>query len=132
VRGVERLNFRYGIMDANGTMQFLTANEVDTGTTSDGTTIPCPPGVSIDGGMGNAGCLWRAVTTIQVNVLMDGQTPLYTLTPAEMNYIYSPDGDNVPAAPDDHDIKPVDDQGFPKQLLRREFTTVVALRNYNP
>jgi type IV pilus assembly protein PilW len=132
VRGVERLNFLYGIMDANGTMQFLTANEVDTGTTSDGTTIPCPPGVSIDGGMGNAGCLWRAVTTIQVNVLMDGQTPLYTLTPAEMNYIYSPDGDNVPAAPDEHDIKPVDDQGFPKQLLRREFTTVVALRNYNP
>jgi type IV pilus assembly protein PilW len=132
VRGVERLNFSYGIIDANGNTQFLSANEVDTGTTTDGTTIPCPPGVSIDGGMGNAGCLWRAVKTIQVNVLMDGQTPLYTLTPAEMNYIYSPDGDNVPAPPASHDIKPVDDQGFPKELLRREFTTVVALRNYNP
>ena len=132
VRGVERLDFSYGIIDANGNTQFLTADEVDTGNSG---AIPCPPGVPTPGGMPDKstdGCLWRAVQTIQVSILMDGQTPLYTLTPAEMNYIYSPDNDNVPEPPSAHPIQPDVDQGFPKQLLRREFTTLVALRNFNP
>jgi type IV pilus assembly protein PilW len=62
---------------------------------------------------------------------MDGQTPLYTLTPTEMFYIYSPDGDS-PQAPSAHAVQPDTDQGFPKELIRREFTTLVALRNFNP
>jgi len=135
VRGVERLDFLYGIIDANGNTKFLTANQVDTDTDAGGSTIPCPPGVPIDGGMGNSGCLWRAVKTVQVNILMDGQTPMYTLTPDEMKYIYSPDGSAggvTPAAPDVHPVKPNADQGFPKELLRREFTTLVSLRNFNP
>ena len=132
VRGVERLDFSYGIIDANGDTRFLTANEVDTAA---GNSIACPPqmpplpGVTADL---VTGCLWRAVQTIQVNILMDGQTPLYTLTTAEMNYIYSPDGDTVPTPPAAHlPITPAS-QGFPNQLLRREFTTIVALRNFNP
>ena len=135
MRGVERLDFLYGIIDANGNTKFLTANQVDTDTDAGGSTIPCPPGVPIDGGMGNSGCLWRAVKTVQVNILMDGQTPMYTLTPDEMKYIYSPDGSAggvTPAAPDVHPVKPNADQGFPKELLRREFTTLVSLRNFNP
>lgn len=131
VRGVERLDFRYGIINANGDTQFLTANEVDTGVTTGGASIPCPPGVSIDGGMGSAGCLWRAVQTIEVHILMDGQTPLYTLTPAETYYVYTPDGAIKPTAPSAHTVTPAS-QGFPNQVLRREFTTVVALRNFNP
>ena len=79
-----------------------------------------------------SGCLWRAVQTIQVHILMDGQTPLYTLTPNEMNFIYSPDGGSVPTKPSAHPIQPNADQGFPDQLLRREFTTLVSLRNFNP
>jgi type IV pilus assembly protein PilW len=85
--------------------------------------------------MPTTGCLWRAVQTIQVSLLMDGQTPLYTLSNAEMGYIYSLDGANggtTPAAPSVHPIQPDVDQGFPKQLIRREFTTLVALRNFNP
>jgi len=59
--------------------------------------------------------------------------PLYTLTTAEMNYIYSIDGDTTPQPPTEasRGIQP-SAQGFPTQLLRREFTTVVALRNFNP
>jgi type IV pilus assembly protein PilW len=52
-----------------------------------------------------------------------------------MGYIYSLDGANggtTPAAPSVHPIQPDVDQGFPKQLIRREFTTLVALRNFNP
>lgn len=132
VRGVERLDFSYGIIDANGNTRYLNANEVDT---AGGNSIACPPqmpalsGVTADPANG---CLWRAVQSIQVSILMDGQTPLYTLTPAEMYYIYSPDNDNVPEPPSAHPIQPDVDQGFPKQLLRREFTTLVALRNFNP
>jgi type IV pilus assembly protein PilW len=74
------------------------------------------------------------VQTIEAHVLMDGQTPLYTLTPNEMYYIYSPDPNSgtTPTAPDSYAIKPNADQGFPKELIRREFTTLVALRNFNP
>ena len=135
VRGVERLDFSYGIINSDGNTQILSANEVDTGTDTSGNSIACPPDVSTPAGMPTTGCLWRAVQTIQVSILMDGQTPLYTLAPAEMNYIYSVDGANggtTPAAPSVHPIQPDVDQGFPKQLIRREFTTLVALRNFNP
>jgi type IV pilus assembly protein PilW len=124
VRGVERLDFSYGVIDANGNTKFLTANQVDTAT-------DCPPDVPLPAGMPTTGCLWRAVQTIEAHVLMDGQTPLYTLTPNEMFYIYSPDGDS-PQAPSAHAVQPDTDQGFPKELIRREFTTLVALRNFNP
>lgn len=138
VRGVERLDFSYGIIKADGTTEFLTANQVDTATDSAG-SIPChvaaptfTSDVTVPAGMPDGGCLWRVIQTIQVHVLMDGQTPLYTLTPQEMYYIYSPDGGTTPSDPSTHAIKPYTDQGFPKQLLRREFTTLVSLRNYNP
>lgn len=132
VRGVERLDFRYGIIDANGVTRFLTANEVDAGKDASNNSIACPPDVPLPGGMPDTGCLWRAVQTIEVHILMDGQTPLYTLTPSEMAYIYSPDGTTTPVAPSLHAIKPNADQGFPQQLLRREFTALVTLRNFNP
>jgi type IV pilus assembly protein PilW len=73
------------------------------------------------------------VQTIEVHILMDGQTPLYTLTPNEMAYIYTPDSATAtPIPPTAHAIQPNADQGFPNPLLRREFTTLVALRNFNP
>ena len=138
VRGVERLDFRYGIIDASGNTEFLTADQVDT---RNGGAIPCPPGnpaelmLDPDGSSPpeEKGCLWRAVQTIEVHILMDGQTPLYTLTPNEMKYIYTPDSASAtPIAPTAHAIQPNADQGFPNPLLRREFTTLVALRNFNP
>jgi type IV pilus assembly protein PilW len=50
-----------------------------------------------------------------------------------MKYIYTPDSTSAtPIAPTAHTIQPNADQGFPNPLLRREFTTLVALRNFNP
>ncbi|HKZ11172.1 MAG TPA: PilW family protein [Rhodanobacteraceae bacterium] len=133
VTGVERLDFLYGIINANGNTEFLTADQVDAGTDASGASIPCPPDVATPGGMPATGCLWRAVQTIEVHILMDGQTPLYTLTPNEMKYIYTPDSASAtPIPPTAHAIQPNADQGFPNPLLRREFTTLVALRNFNP
>ncbi len=133
VTGVERLDFRYGIIDASGNTEFLTADQVDSATDASGASITCPPDVATPGGMPATGCLWRAVQTIEVHILMDGQTPLYTLTPNEMKYVYTPDSASAtPIAPTAHAIQPNTDQGFPNPLLRREFTTLVALRNFNP
>jgi type IV pilus assembly protein PilW len=133
VRGVERLDFKYGVINANGLTEFLSAKQVDTATDGAGNSIPCPPGVSLVGVMPTTGCLWRAVKTIQVNLLMDGQTPLYTLSTDEMKYIYTadPNAKSYPISPSSYAVTAAA-QGFPDQLLRREFTTLVSLRNYNP
>lgn len=135
VRGVERLDFLYGVEASNGGTQFLTAAEVDS---RKGGAIACPP--SIEGALKNGageepGCLWRAVKSIQVSLLMDGQIPLNTLSAVDQPYVYSPDGGDggdAPTAPTGHAVQPNADQGFPNELLRREFTVQVAVRNYNP
>src|SRR6185437_11787207 len=41
VRGIERLDFRYGVIDSSGNTQFLTAAQVDN---NNGGAIACPPG----------------------------------------------------------------------------------------
>lgn len=125
VRGIERLDFRYGVENAAGNTVFLTAKEMDEG------SVACPrqPPDSIT----DKGCLWRAVKSIEVSMLVDGQTPLHSLTDNELAYTYPPDGLSSPASPDDdsHKIKAAD-QGFARGLLRRPFTAVVSIRNYNP
>jgi type IV pilus assembly protein PilW len=128
-RGVERLDFRYAVEDAQGGTRYLDAAEVDTRA---GNTIACPPAAP-DSPVPDTGCLWRAVKSIEVHLLLDGQLPLYTLTAAEMAFAYSIDGIHEPKAPDDRGdgIAPAS-QGFALPLLRREFSTVVSLRNYNP
>jgi type IV pilus assembly protein PilW len=130
VRGIERLDFQYGVEYPDGTIHFLTAAAVDASTkTTPGCTATVPfPADPVN----DRGCLWRAVKSIEVDVLMDGQFALYTLTANEMQYVYSADGNTAPAAPDSVRIaKPVD-QGFVNQMLRREFSALVSVRNYNP
>jgi type IV pilus assembly protein PilW len=122
VRGVERLDFRYGVQDANGKISFLSAKDVDAATS-------CPP--SELNALTSTGCLWRGIVSIEVSLLMDGQTPLYTLTGNQLNYRYSADANTALLPPSGHAIKP-SDQGFPDQLLRREFSVLVPVRNYNP
>ena len=122
VRGVERLDFRYGVQDNNSKISFLSAKDVDTSTS-------CPPGEL--NALTTTGCLWRGIVSIEVSLLMDGQTPLYTLTGNQLNYRYSADANTGLLPPSGHAIKP-SDQGFPDQLLRREFSVLVPVRNYNP
>lgn len=124
VRGVERLDFRYGVQDADGKVRYLTAGDVDKAT-----GINCPP--SEPNPITSAGCLWRAVSSIELNLVIDGQAPLYTLAASEQAYSYGIDGQTTPAAPAAHTIKP-SDQGFVDPMIRREFTTVVSVRNFNP
>lgn len=129
VRGVERLDFRYGVERTDGSLRFLTAGDVDAGRRAD-----CPPAAPNAPTTGNdAGCLWRAVKGIEVSVLMSGQVPLHTLAAADQQYSYAADGKLVPAAPGaaGRIVAPAA-QGFPVPLLRREFIALVSVRNYNP
>ncbi|MGF6709879.1 type IV pilus assembly protein PilW [Luteibacter sp. W1I16] len=130
VRGAERLDFTYGIEDSGGLMRYLTATQVDSRA---GNTIPCPAGPP-DATSADQGCLWRALKTVEVNILMDGQQPLYTLQTPELAYAYTPEGIPTPQAPTARGTNGVapSDQGFADQMLRRQFGTVVMMRNYNP
>lgn len=127
VRGVERLDFLYGVQDADGKTRYLTADKVDAITGSD-----CPPGPPNPISATDPGCMWRAVSSIEIDILMDGQVPLYTLTDNELKYSYASDAKVTSrAAPGAHDIQP-SDQGFVNPMLRREFISLVSVRNYNP
>jgi type IV pilus assembly protein PilW len=123
VRGVERMDFRYGVQDSTGNTSFLSANDVDASTN-------CPP--SELSAVTSVGCLWRGVKSVEVSILMDGQVPLYTLAGNDLFYSYSADTNPGLLAPSGHAIKPSSDQGFPDQMLRREFNVLIAVRNYNP
>jgi type IV pilus assembly protein PilW len=122
VRGIERMDFRYGVEDADGNTRFLTAQQIDASTS-------CPP-AEIDA-ITAAGCLWRGIRSVEVSVLMDGQVPLYSLGEGELGYVYGIDKITQPTMPEGHPIRP-SDQGFVDQMLRREFTALVSVRNYNP
>jgi type IV pilus assembly protein PilW len=70
-------------------------------------------------------------------MLLDGQQPLYSLTQGELTYTYASDDAShsalipKPANDASRKVTPLQ-QGFPLPMLRREFTAVVALRNFNP
>jgi type IV pilus assembly protein PilW len=126
VRGVERLDFLYGVMDATGNTSFRTAADIDSAT-SCASSNPNVLG-------SDPGCMWRSVQSIEVHLLMDGQKPLYALNAGDMQYQYY--GDTAVtglASPDNTSrvVKP-SQQGFDNHMLRREFTTLVSVRNYNP
>lgn len=128
VRGIERMDFKYGVEDVNGNTSFLTASQVDAATN-------CPPSAPnplLNSSGVDPGCMWRAVKSIEVNILMDGQLPLYTLAPSDMQYSYASDATTTArVAPGSHGLAP-SDQGFVDQMIRREFTAVIAVRNFNP
>ncbi len=96
VRGAERLDFTYGIEDSSGLLHYLGAADVDSRADN---KIDCPPGPK-GSTPEDQGCLWRALKTVEVNILMDGQAPLYTLNGPDLAYAYSPEGNTTPVAPD--------------------------------
>lgn len=125
VRGVERLDFHFGVEDSSGNTLYLTANQVDSGT-------DCPTQSPNMAAGTDVGCLWRAVKTIQVTLLADGQQALPSLSDNALAYVYSPDGGSIlPPDDDSHTIK-YSVQGFERGLPRREFNAVVSVRNFNP
>lgn len=137
VQGVEQLDFLYGTQFANGSISYLTANNMLTKSTA----ANCPtspaqfnrPFLSADNW--EPGCLWRSVSNIESHVLVDSVKNL-DLSPADMAYQYTwnyggTDAPQTPAAP------PTPTTALPNGLiagrvLRREFVSLVSVRNFNP
>lgn len=121
VQGIERLDFRYSLLDALGSAHWLTAAEVDRGAQGDGSALRCGASDA------SRSCWWSDVNAVEVSMLVNTVDDL----PADANssawsYRYSLDDDSahLPAV-----AMPV--TGLPTgHMLRREFKSVIALRNF--
>lgn len=129
VRGVERMDFVYGVEDVVGATHYLAAAQVDDRL---GGRVACPPAAP-DGTGSDYGCMWRSVKSIEVHLLMNGQQIGGSLSAGALHYTYSIDGDRSPLAPEapTRAVRPAE-QGFGLRMLRREFSALVAMRNYRP
>ena len=78
-------------------------------------------------------CLWRSLNSIEVHLLVDSINNIYTLTPADMAYQYTygysgSDTKQTPASPG----TTLSSGLTPGKMLRREFVSLVSVRNFNP
>lgn len=129
VRGVDRLDFRYGVRDAGGNMRFLGAADVDSRM---GGAISCPPkpdGVAPDPATPSSqepGCLWRSVRLVEAHLLVNSGDEVPALDAVGRSYrylgaIHNPeDGSELPSGLTAH--------SYP----RREFIAYATHRNRTP
>lgn len=129
VRGVERLQFTFGVMDRLGTMRFMNAAEVDDRL---GGTVNCPlkalgirPQPTVQGAQ-EPGCLWRAVRRIEARMVVNGVSDVETLEDAALAYTF-----------DGNTITPTATTALPSGLPhmrtpRREFVAAVSLKGLMP
>ncbi|HZP65243.1 MAG TPA: PilW family protein [Rudaea sp.] len=126
VQGVEQMDFLFGFQEGSGNVQFLTADKV-AGTSSSATCTP-PPGQYINANAGyEATCLWRSLSSIEVHFLIDSVNNLYTLTAPEQVYSYNGATNLVPVASPGKMPSGLDAGA----MMRREFISLVSVRNYN-
>jgi type IV pilus assembly protein PilW len=122
VEGVERLDFLYGVEAKDGTISYLTAKDVDLITS-------CPSLATSE-----AKCGWRSIRSIEVHMLVNTVDSTFGLTPADSSYRYG--GDSSASAtmidgPLPTSTMPV--TGIPAgSMLRREFVSLISLRNNTP
>jgi type IV pilus assembly protein PilW len=122
VQGVERLDFRYSLTDADGKAHWLSAAEVARGSADDGSQLQC----GMVAAAPTTRCSWSDVSAVELSLLVNTTDDLPASASADTsNYRYSIDDDLVhtPAA-----IMPVTGLASGR-MMRREFRTVVALRN---
>ncbi|MEO7103478.1 MAG: PilW family protein [Gemmatimonadaceae bacterium] len=131
VRGVEGMKFRYGMQYANGNVAYLTASQVNAQSTA---TNCAPPPIEFQTAAGNipaanefeAGCLWRTVKSVEADILVNSVDDM-DLAPADMAYQFNGSGIDVPPTTGNMP------SGLPPgKVLRREFVSLVSVRNYNP
>lgn len=119
VRGVERLDFRYLVENNLGDVAYLDAGQIAGG------SLACPPGPPLPVPGGDVGCLWRSVQAIEVSTLLNsinrGSFP-----DGELGYAYLPDGAGLQMPPNTMS------NGLDRNMMRRGFTSLVSVRNYNP
>lgn len=123
VQGVERLDFLYGVQDGTGVTRYLDAAQVQSAL---GNSIPCtaaPEGVAAQ----EPGCLWRSVRSVEIHALLNSVDDFWNLDNESVRFRYSIDDGNLVAPP-----SPLPSGLLPGRLMRREFVSLVSVRNYNP
>lgn len=122
VEGVERLDFLYGVEANDGTISYLSAKDVDAITS-------CP---SLD--TPEAKCGWRSVRSIEVHLLLNTVDSTYGLTTADTSYRYGGNSGVTSTINDGPALgskMPTTD--LPAgSMLRREFVSLISLRNNTP
>ncbi len=121
IRGVDRLDFRYGVILRNGAVAYLTAAEVDTETTNC-PTYPELSGLDATPAPGSSGCMWSEITSVEVSVLLN--TIDNVVPNNDQTFTYEPEGSTAidPSAGMTTGL----DGG---QMLRREFRSVIGIRS---
>lgn len=113
--GVERLDFLYGVENANGQIAFLDAAQVQAMT-----NCPLPPeGIAME-----SGCGWRSIKSIEVHVLLSTVDDV-GVAAVDTSYRYGIDGPNIQPPP------ATLPSGLPAgRMMRREFVALVSARNF--
>jgi type IV pilus assembly protein PilW len=130
VQGVEQMDFRYGAQRANGQVEIVTAAAVTTDSTP--ANCPAPPLAFSDIKFFTAvptyetGCLWRAVKSVEAHILVNSINSLYALGKDEQQYTYF-GTTSTPASPSATMASGL----RADSMMRREFITLVSVRNYN-
>ena len=133
VQGAEQLDFIYGVQGSDGKNRYMTADQVQASTL---VTCPLPPQqytLFIPNTMEADGCLWRAVKTIEVHVLLDSVNDMFDLTNDEMAYLYNAGNTTTYTYPGDVAPPALQVGGISfGHMMRREFVSLVSIRNFNP
>jgi type IV pilus assembly protein PilW len=129
VRGVERLEFTFGVLDRQGNMRFMNAAEVDSAL---GNTVSCPlkalgvPPSPANQSAQEPGCLWRAVRRIEARMVVNGVSDVETIEDAALAYTFN--GATITPTP----TTPLP-SGLPHMRTpRREFVAAVSLKGLLP
>ncbi|MBS0302910.1 MAG: PilW family protein [Proteobacteria bacterium] len=142
VQGIEQMDFLEGVQRNDGTISYLTAGTSSGQVGGESSATNCSPmaGLQIVAGLPAGSvepqCLWRSLNSIEVHLLVNSVNNIYSLTPADMAYQYTysyggTDNQQSPAPP------PAATTTMPSGLkagmmLRREFVSLVSVRNFNP
>lgn len=134
VEGVERLDFVYGVQYADGTFHYMNADGVQNNSN--------PLNCLLPGGVTDAtGCLWAAVQTVDVHMLVNTAKDL-PLSDAEETFRYGIDRDasnkvcqqqapNSASAPMTYACGTVTTGYKAGRMMRREFVSTIGVRNGN-
>jgi type IV pilus assembly protein PilW len=140
VQGVEQLDFLFGVQRSDGQVTYLTANNM----AGQSTFANCPPVPSQYvhqlPGAAEPECIWRAVKSIEAHVLINSINNMYDLSTDDKAYQYTygyTGNDAILSGKQAMLLSPAPTAALPSTLiagsvLRREFVSLVSLRNFNP
>lgn len=118
VRGVDRLEFLYGVQYANGSVRYLTAKDLTDNSTAANCPV-APPGVTTL----EAGCLWRSLLSVEVHALMNTVDNINDLSSVDQAFRFRTTTPTPPGATLVTGVSA-------GKMMRREFIALTSVRNF--